>query len=133
MGWGYIVIEGHCVGSWDRDGKCPCGQRYPTDFCLLCGHCPHFGYTTSNEREAVWFVPLRLIIWDRIKSISDDVWNKITWHIWNRWFFQKKWKEFMSSIKVGECPAFDKAKQKSEDKFPGWLEKAKREQKRYST
>lgn len=131
MGWSNIVIEGHCLASWGKD-RSPCGQSYPTAFCLLSGHCPHLGYTVSSERDAALWVPIRIIVWDRIKIIADDLWNKVSWYVWHRWFFKKKWAEFRKNIKVAECPAFDKAKQKSEDKFPKWLEKAKKEQKRYS-
>lgn len=132
MGWSHIIIEGICAGSWNKDGECPCGQSYPTDFCLLNGMCPHLGYTSSNEREASWFVPLRLILWDRLKSMTENVWSKLTWYIWDRWFFKKKWAKFRDNIKVAKSPtAFDKAQQKADTEFSKWLPKALKQKAKY--
>lgn len=129
MGWSNIVIEAYCFGE-KKDNKYPCGQRYPTVFCLQSGHCPHFAYAKSSEREAAWFVPLHLLIWDRVKSVSGTIRDNLTWYVWHRWFFKKQWAEFKEHVKTHtvECPEWDKQLEESKDKFPEWFEKAKKEE-----
>ena len=126
MSWNNIVIEGVCFAE-EKDGKYPCGQKYPTVFCLENGHCPHLGYSESDERGASWFVPLRLIIGDRIKMWLERFTEKIIWYFWERWFWEKKWQEFRVNMKVTECPAWDAQIKKSKDKFPEWFKVAKAE------
>lgn len=125
--WTNIVIEAFCFAKEDKNGKYPCGQMAPSTFCLQNGHCPHFAYADSNEREAAVFVPLHLILWDRIKCISEEAYWKLKWHCWDRWFWDKgKFKQYIKNHR-GECPAWDKHLEKEEQDFSKWFSKAKSE------
>ena len=124
MGWSNIVIEGLCFGE-KTEGKYPCGQRWPTAFCLSNNHCPHFAYSDSTERDAAIFVPLRLIIWDRIKSLGYDAWSKLTWYLWHKWFYSDDW---INEIPAGKCSDLDQYLKQADARFPLWFEQAKKEE-----
>jgi len=122
--WNHVVVEGYCFAP-----KGLCGKRVSA-FCLGCDgkHCPHFVFSDSNEREAARWVPLRLIVLDRIEVVARDVWDNITWFFWGQlWFNQRKVREFFDNIPVADCPAIDKQAQRLETQFPKWLKKQKEE------
>lgn len=123
--WSYIVIEGICLGTRDGiDKLSPCGNRAPSPFCLKSGHCPHFAYTTSNEREAAFYVPLRLIIWDKLKDWLKQTGDDIRWQLWGRWHYDKDW---VKKMPTAECPAWDNYLEKARQGFPQWLAGAKQD------
>ena len=124
--WRHIVIEGICLAQEESH---PCG-RDVSPFCLYSGHCPHLGYTSSDEREAACFVPLHLILLDRFKDIAGDAWRKLSWYIWHRWFFKKKWAAFEEYVRTHtvECPAWEKQLKQDKRRFPAWFAKATKEE-----
>ena len=98
MVWNNIVIEGFCNAD-SKEGKYPCGQKYPTVFCLENGHCPCFMYAESTEREAAYFVPFRLILRDRLASVWESVTSRLNWIFWGQlWFNRRKVQAFFNSI-----------------------------------
>ena len=121
--WRHIVIEGFCFA---QDKEYPCGRSAPTLFCLENGHCPHFAYAESNEREASLFVPLHLIIGDRIKAIGEELYWKLHWYFWGRWFFKEKQAEFREYVKThtAKCLAWDTQLKRAKSNFPKWYAKA---------
>jgi len=130
--WTNVVIEGHCLAEGDT---CPCGRTVPTPFCLgngKIGTCPHFGWSDTTERNAAFFVPLRLILLDRFKSTCSDAWNTLEWFFWGQlWFNRRKMDAFFDSIKVvsddDPCMAhFRKEEEKAQAKFEKWFPKAKK-------
>lgn len=126
--WHHIVIEGYCFASVEHPiEKPPCGQRSVSPFCLLNNVCPHFSYCDSNEREAALFAPLWAIMWDKIKCWVEELYWKLRWYFWGKWFSEKEWKRFKEYMKThtGECPAWDEQLKQAKDKFPEWFEKAK--------
>jgi hypothetical protein len=134
--WSNVVVEGHCMGNEDEDGKNPCGRHVPSPFCLgngRCGICPHFGWTDATERDAARFVPLRIILWDKIKIYAYEVWSHLEWFFWGQlWFNRRKMDEFFKSIEVipddDPCMVhFRKEEEKSQAKFEKWFPKAKKE------
>lgn len=98
MGWNNIVIEGFCNGTV-TNGKYPCGQEYPTVFCLENKVCPCFMYSESTEREAAYFVPFRLILWDRFISVWESITSQLSWIFWGQlWFNRRKVQAFFNNI-----------------------------------
>jgi hypothetical protein len=131
--WNNVVVEAFCMGK-EKKGKYPCGRRYPDAFCLGrdAGHCPHFAYSDSTEREAARFVPFRVILWDRILTWWEEAGNKVSWIFWDQlWFNRRKVDAFFDNIKVisDDDPSmaeFNKRNKECEDLFPAWLEEAKK-------
>ena len=115
--WVHVVIEGYCFAEDN-----PCGYNGISYRCLENGHCPHFAYAESNERDASFFVPLHLIIFDRIKGIYDEINHKVRWYSWGKWFYDKDW---YKKIPVVKCSEWEERLKKAEDEFPEWY--AKRE------
>ena len=133
MSWNNIVIESFCFGE-EKDGKYPCGKRYPTESCLDNGHCPHLGYSESNEREAAKFVPFRIILWDRLSAWLYDFSCWLSWFFWGQlWFNRRKTDAFFDSIgtaTIEDSPAlaeFEAQEKKCADEFPEWFAKAQEE------
>jgi hypothetical protein len=122
MSWNHIIIEGFC---WDeKDDNHPCGQHRTSSFCLGYNgkSCPNLGFSDSNEREASAFVPLRLIIWDRIRALKETVWDKISWFLWGQlWFNRRKVDKFLKSLGSTTVPWFDEQLKDQKNKFPEWL------------
>jgi len=113
--WSHLVIEGHCFALTEEP---PCGKPGISEFCLTNGHCPHFYYASSNEREAALFVPLGLILADRLGArIRDGLWT-LKWHLWKRWRYNDDW---LDNIAVVECPGWEKQLADETDKFEEWL------------
>lgn len=127
--WRHIVIEGYCFANVEQPSeKRPCRRRAVSSFCLLNGMCPHFSYCDSNEREVAIFVPLRGILWDRIKCITEEGYWKLRWCFWGRWFLEKEQKRFKEYMKThtAECPAWDEQLRQAKANFPEWLKEAKK-------
>lgn len=127
--WRHVVVEGYCFGDF-KDNEAPCGRAAVSSFCLSNGLCPHFAYTRSDEREASAWVPLPLILKDRIRAFLGDAGDKIKWWLWDKWFFKKKWAEFMeyAHAHTAECPVWDDTRDKANAQFPKWLKKAKEDE-----
>lgn len=114
MSWRHIVIEGYCFAQAEPH---PCGKPI-SDFCLSNGHCPHFLYASSNEREAGFFVPLVLILADRLRSrLHDCLWT-LKWHLSKRWRHRAV---CLDNTMVAECPEWEKMLADASDKFEEWL------------
>ena len=115
--WRHVVIEGYCLA---RDK--PCGYETVSWRCLQNGFCPHFAYTGSNEREAAFFAPLHLILWDRIRVwLAEELWGNLCWWFWDSlWFNRRKTQEFFDNIPIVESPEWDKMLQEAKDKFSEW-------------
>uniref|UniRef100_A0A6M3L318 Uncharacterized protein n=1 Tax=viral metagenome TaxID=1070528 RepID=A0A6M3L318_9ZZZZ len=133
--WTYCVIEAHCFGDEDENGNNPCGRNVPSPFCLGNGstkHCPHFAWTSdATERDAAFFVPLRKIVWDKLRAwiVQDVGW-------WFEYWFFRKWKPYddswLDEIKViaDDDPIMQKwheEDRKQQLKFEKWFPKAKKE------
>ena len=132
--WNNIVIEGFCAGEPDGNNLYPCGQKYPTAFCLSEGICPYFMYSESTERMAAVMVPLRLILWDCACEFLTDNKYRLQWIFWdNLWFNRRKDAAFFDQLKVVDTEdnlmegAIDKQLRKD---FPVWFKKAQKEGKR---
>lgn len=124
--WTHIVVEGYCAAEENDSDQYPCGQHVPSPFCLGNKRlCPYFGYAKSNEREAAVFVPLYLVVWDRLRDLAINLARSIEWHLWNRWFWDSE--KFMKHIEQhqGERPEWDNYLEKAKAEFPEWLEKAR--------
>lgn len=141
MSWTNVCVEGFCFGE-EKDGKYPCGRHVPSPFCLgngRTGACPHFSWSDTTERMVAHFVPLRLIIWDKLKVwITETAYWKLRWWFWDcLWFNRRKVNEFFENIKViGESGdpvelkwlAEEKVFEAKQDKrFEKWFPKAKKE------
>lgn len=122
--WRHIVIEGYCLGN--DPPNIPCGRHTVSSFCLQNRHCPYFYYTDSNEREASWFVPLHLVIWDRIITLIGPLQFALSWYLWGRWFLKKDLNKLKESPRFTECPEWDTSwEEETHKEFPKWLEEVK--------
>ena len=133
MSWNNVCVEGFCFGECEG-GEYPCGQTYPTAFCLSNHICPHFYFAETSERETAIFVPLRLILWDRILIARDNIGWQLRWWFWDRlWFNQRKIEEFFNNIPVASAEESEAvANFEAEDKrdrieFAKWFDKAIKE------
>jgi hypothetical protein len=134
MSWNTLAIESFCFADQVGD-KYPCGQECPTHFCLGdkdFGMCPHFAWGETNEREVAVFVPLRLLIWDRIKIWSRDFTDHIVWLMWGSlWFNRRKVDDFFDSIPVVSAKDSPVVAQWDENhrlrmlEFTSWIQSAK--------
>jgi len=115
--WGHVVIEGYCFAGF------PCGKTSPDSECIRPDrNCPGFAYCESNEREAAYFVPLSLILWDRARKFGrwvDGWWwvmkDKITLGK-----YSKKNLAFINSMPSSRCEAADDILYR--DRTPEYLE-----------
>lgn len=82
MFWNNLVLESYCFGGKE---SAPCGQEMPSGFCLANGLCPYYAYAVVTERDAAKFVPLRLILKDRIGAWTEGWWWRSRYHLWDRW------------------------------------------------
>ena len=122
MGWNHVVIEVFCFGREDVNGKYPCGERHTSDTCLLGGHCPHFAWTKSNEREASLFVPLWMILKDKSVGFLEKAWEKISWYAWGKWFYDPSW---IDQYPTEKCLEIDKIEETISIKFLEWQKRIK--------
>lgn len=122
MGWNHVVIEAFCLAREDADGKYPCGESCPSSTCLPEGHCPHFAWAKSNEREASLFVPLWMILKDKTVAFAGETWGKITWFAWGQWFHDPNW---IDKYPVVTCPEIDKMEIANASRFALWREKCR--------
>jgi hypothetical protein len=97
------------------------------------GRCPHFAWSDTTERNAAKFVPIRLILKDKIVMWSYEVWSHLEWWFWGQlWFNRRKMGEFFKSIKVATaennpCVAEWEAEQKAnQEEFKVWFKEAKK-------
>ncbi len=119
--WNHIVIEGLCFA----DDPNPCGREI-SNFCLKHGHCPYLGYTSSNEREAAYFVPLVLIIKDKLAGWWEDITSKVSYYLWYRW--HKSWYDNLDNLPTTELPEWDEKMNRKRSEFANWIEEAKKEE-----
>ena len=129
MSWRHIVLEGYCFG--EENHEYPCG-RGVSPFCLgneKIEHCPHFAYTDSDEREASFLVPLRLILKDKLEAIWEDVKSQLEWWFYSKWHFDEDFLNNIPTIIGEECPELkeweDGIKKANRD-FPQWLKRAEK-------
>ena len=134
MGWSNVCIESFCSGDKDNQENYPCGKRCPTTFCLLNNFCPHFSWAKTTERDVAMFVPLNLILWDKIGVWTEEVWWKLHWWFWDCLSFNKrKVDKFFKSIPVvtaEDCPKiaeWEDRQEKDKKKFSKWLKVAKKD------
>lgn len=132
--WCFVVLEGHCFGDEDENGNNPCGRNVPSPFCLGNGqqkHCPHFAWTTdATERDAAFFVPLRKIIWDKLRAwVTEDIYWKLHWWFWGKWTYDNSWMDEITVID-DDHPSMKKWNDemaKAQKDFEKWFIKAKKE------
>jgi len=56
-------------------------------------------YSESTEREAAYFVPFRLILWDRFISVWESITSQLSWIFWGQlWFNRRKVQAFFNNI-----------------------------------
>ena len=135
MSWNTICIEGYCQGRESPDEVYPCGQRTPSHFCLLDGHCPHFAWSKTNEREVAIWVPMYLLLWDRLKHVACEVvWHKLSWWFWGQLpFNRRRMDTFFESIPIATretCPSVAEREDQlnlASEEFIAWFERNKSE------
>jgi len=125
--WSHIVAEGYCFGKEGSD----CGRNVPSCFCLgdgINGYCPHFAWSDSTEREAAHFVPLLLILKDRMLELSSIAWSNVHWWLWDHlWFNRKKVMDSLNNISVATASnspvvaEWEDNQTKNEDAFKVWF------------
>ena len=116
--WSHVVIEGFCD---EENGRHPCGKSAVSDFCLLKGGCPHFHWAGSNEREAAQFVPLRLIVEDKLRNRLSELYWWSRWLLWDKWRYDPSWIE---RVPIAECPpVHGQVMDNARRQFPEWLKK----------
>ncbi len=118
MTWRHIVIEAYCGG--EEEHTYPCSRRIGVH-CLSAGLCPWLGYCKSSEREAAYWAPLRLIVWDKLREKLANLWRKVRWWAWDKWGHEKRWAKIMSDITVVDDP--ETQEKRINKDFPAWLEK----------
>ena len=123
MIWSNVVVEGYCFAD-SKDDKYPCGHTAPSSFCLENGHCPHFGYAESTERDAAFFVPLRLIVKDKMRSIGESLYWKLRWWLWVKWHYNPNWLE---KIPIAEDTTWEEDQERCNLLFPGWFAETEKE------
>ncbi len=121
--WDHIVVEGICQ-AMDPE---PCGHG-PAPACLGSGDgtCPYLLWSPSTEREAAQYVPLRLVLWDRVAWGARDVGRTVKWHCWKRWTWQRKWDEFRAHMQLaepGECAEWDAYQDGLPAKYAEWAKR----------
>ena len=137
--WNNVCVEGFCLGDKGEDDRYPCGMKYPTAFCLSNKYCPHFGYSETTERDVAHFVPIRIILWDRLKTfVTETAYWKLRWWFWDcLWFNRRKTREFFKNIPAAtaeDCPALadmEKEEEANIRRFKKWLPKAIKEGNKY--
>ena len=122
--WAHIILEGFCLPP---DDGAPCERERVSSFCLQNGHCPHLAYGDATERDAAYFVLLRLILWDRGESLVKDAYWKV-WY-WVTWWAKYRWKKrkplCLGSTPVTAAQEEQAATERAE--FARWYEQVKKE------
>ena len=130
MSWNNICIEGFCFGERIHN-KYPCGNTYPTTFCLKNGICPHLGYGETTERDVATFVPFYLILKDRIAAWAEDFYWTIRSLLWDSlWFNRIKVDEFFNSLKKTSRPdtyEVDQMLADNAEAFKTWIVEANKD------
>lgn len=89
--WTHVVVEGYCLAPNNRCHRKPdarmagyqCLRRYDEKREETIEYCPHFHWGDSSEREAAIWVPLPLLIWDKIWFfLREKVWIKLYWGLY---------------------------------------------------
>ena len=129
--WSNVCVEGHCFSRGDS----PCGSEIPMTFCLKNGTCPHFAWTDSSERECVTFVPIRLILKDKVSLWAETAREQIKWYLWYRLPRNiKKTQDFFDRIPIATAEnnpvvaEMEKEQDKREERFAKWFAKAIKEE-----
>ena len=127
MMWNTVCIESFCFGEQDDKGNYPCGKPYPTHLCLKNSMCPLLMWADTTEREVASFVPLRLLMYDRLLLILHDVYDTLHWVLWGQlWFNKRKVDAYLSSIPVASpndpiVKDWDDSVKEQTDKFAEWF------------
>lgn len=130
--WTHVVIEGHCFGG-EENGKNPCGRHLPSPFCLgngNTGRCPHFAWCDATERDAAFFVKLRLIIWDKLRGwTTGDALPRLRWLFWDKWTYDDSWFDKIKVLGADDpiMKKFEEQRRKQDEKFVKWFPKAVKE------
>lgn len=134
MSWTNLCLEAFCFGDTDKQGNYPCGKNCPSYLCLENGHCPHFAYSETTERDVARFPKLRLIIWDRLGIWANDVYWKLRWWFWDcLWFNRRKVRKFFDDIKPissKDCPLlaeYENGLKRNQQKFQEWFKQVANE------
>ena len=124
MSWTNICIEGFCF----VDGDYPCGNDCTSHLCIKNGHCPHFAYSETTERNVATFPPFILILKDRLSMWAESIKDRLVGVFWHSlWFNRRKVDEFfknMKSVSSDDCPElkeFENEKAEAENKFNKWF------------
>jgi len=128
MTWSTVCVEGFCFGG-EVGGKYPCGKPCPSTFCLQNRTCPYFAWGESSEREAAYFVPLHLIVWDKVRIWwTEELLFKLRWWLWDKWHYDKNWCEKIKALDPNDPIAVNLEKEREEQnsKFPKWFAEAKK-------
>jgi hypothetical protein len=133
--WNTICVEGYCFGE-ENKGKYPCGRNTPTHLCLMNNLCPHFSWCKTKERDVSIWVPLYLLIGDRIRIWVTEIWYKLHWWFWGQlWFNRRKMREWLSELEVATvetCPElkeWEDEQTKANNDFKIWFAKLTEEDK----
>lgn len=128
MSWTNLCIEAFCFGNTDKDNNYPCGRSCPSHLCLEDGHCPHFAYGKTTERDVAQFPPLRLIIKDRLGIWLNDLYRELRWWFWDSlWFNRRKMRQWFDSIETissKDCSVlaeYENEQKENEKKFVEWI------------
>ena len=129
MTWNTICVEGFCFADY-VDGEYPCGKPSPSTFCLRNHMCPHFAWGESSERETAYFVPLHLLVWDRVRIWwTEEFLFKLRWWFWDKWHYDKDWYRKIKSLEPDDPVAIKLNRELEEQvsKFSEWFEEARKE------
>jgi hypothetical protein len=115
-----ICLEGYCIAV-----DPPCKQKQPNSFCLQNNLCPYFIYAETTEREVAEYVPLYLILIDRLRNALAELQNRMSFFIWHTLKLQnkriKEINEFFDNIPSAPCPEFAELEDQ-EAEFKVWFE-----------
>jgi hypothetical protein len=84
MKWTHVTLEAYCDSPVNNE-LALCGRDAPCSDCLKDGGCPYLLTGDATLREGAEFVPLRLIIWDRIKRWFENTISLLRWIGWDRY------------------------------------------------
>jgi hypothetical protein len=124
MSWRHVVVEAFCFA--EEDHIYPCGKSRISSVCFGADGkcCPNFGFTDSTEREAAYWVPLHLVVWDKLKVLPDKAYWKLRWLLWDQ--FNRNNDKFFDDIDViqpGEYPEMDAEDRNRRKRFRRWIKK----------
>jgi len=112
----YVVLECYCFAEGETY---PCGNDGCSVYCFQQGGCPYLDYVDISLKDAMRYVPLKYILWNKLIMTAETL---LWWFVWQfRWPRKTATKKAVEKMVV--TPLVDMGEIEDKRKFNRWKKK----------